>query len=66
MIAHAMIYIVAQFGNSYAILSSNHESGHDLETEEKSGLKYFWLNTITAQGKKVQVFPSFQKEWLSQ
>jgi len=40
--------------------------GHDLETEEKNSLKYFCLNTVPAQGKKVQVFPSFCREWFSQ
>lgn len=66
MISHATICIMVQPGNSYATVFSNHESGCDLETEEKNGLKYFWLNTIPDQGKKVQVFPSFHKEWLSQ
>lgn len=35
MISHAMICIMEQSGNSNAILFSNHELGHDLETEEK-------------------------------
>lgn len=59
MNSHAMVCIMVLFGNSCAILFSNRESGHDLETEKKNDLRYFGLNTIPVQGKKVQVFHSF-------
>lgn len=61
-----MFCITVQSGNSFAFLFGNHELGHELEAEEKNGLKYFWLNTIPAQGKKFHVLPSFHKEWFSQ
>lgn len=68
MISHAVIYIMVQSSNSSAVLFSNHESGHDLKTEEKSGLKYFWLNTTPAQVKEFQIFFSQfpWMEWLPQ
>lgn len=58
---------MVQCGNSYAILPSNHELNHDLETLENNTLNYFWLNTVPVQGKKkVQDFLSFHEERSSQ
>lgn len=57
---------MVQRGNSYAILPSNHELNHDLETGELCFELFLVKYSSSSRQKKVQDFLSFHKEGYSQ